>query len=600
MTVAGSNESWTIPIQTCTKVSEIKDLICVKLGIERHEFHFFVKSGPTYKQLSEFEEMRSKVWIRGIKSWSRAKMKYPHPHMIIGAGHQGLRQALSFQKDGITNFTVYDRLGQVGGGAWVYNANPTSKLQTELGVYHLQYDEAYTLPKGISTWPSRQELLTHFHNTAEEYGLLPHVQLSTDVTKVETVKDKDLNKYDPKSCYYNCVVRSTLDEDAEDVIVKYSTVAMYPGALVSPKRKDYKGEEVFDGQIGYGMFNEFDYTKTKGEKAAVLGMGAFGIENVRTCLEHGCTKVELVARRKNLAMPRVISWWCNQSLYPPPGAMLMECMTPAYELTGDDHWSFYSVVSNKERTLVTIRQKSRFGIGDVYFLARYYEKVEVHVDEVKRFQPDALLLEGGDKLEVEHVVKVLGFHADETADKVMKVKEMVGIFPDSDHRRMIMGEPPGVDAGKFGGTSASPGYIQNAYTWSHFVNFPKDTGPVIDSGMLPRNKPNKDTGAPAYVFSVRDFSSISMVIPACCPGLGEAIQNFGVFNRERQIEAHPPEAFLKECEEDWYSYCRMFKAAGDDRPFPPYPYTIEKIRDMLERNDREGLEEQIKQQARAS
>ena len=41
-------------------------------------------------------------------------------------------------KDGMQDFVIYDKLGRIGGAAWVTNANPTSKLQTELGVYHLQ------------------------------------------------------------------------------------------------------------------------------------------------------------------------------------------------------------------------------------------------------------------------------------------------------------------------------------------------------------------------------------------------------------------------------------------------------------------------------
>lgn len=39
------------------------------------------------------------------------------------------------------NFVVYDRKAKVGGTSWWDQANTTSKLQTELGTYHLQYDE---------------------------------------------------------------------------------------------------------------------------------------------------------------------------------------------------------------------------------------------------------------------------------------------------------------------------------------------------------------------------------------------------------------------------------------------------------------------------
>lgn len=75
----------------------------------------------------------------------------------------GLRQALSYLREGITSFSVIDRLGKVGGVAWVENANRTSKLQTELGAYHLQYGQDYKLPRSsMKTWPTRDELLVHF------------------------------------------------------------------------------------------------------------------------------------------------------------------------------------------------------------------------------------------------------------------------------------------------------------------------------------------------------------------------------------------------------------------------------------------------------
>lgn len=88
--------------------------------------------------------------------------------------------------------------------------------------------------------------------------------------------------------------------------------------------------------------------EVRGQIPAIMGMGAFGVENVRTCLEHGASKVWLICRRKNLAMPRMLSWFINQSLYAPPGAMCLDAMKPMYSLIPDDPWNFYCVVANKE------------------------------------------------------------------------------------------------------------------------------------------------------------------------------------------------------------------------------------------------------------
>ena len=62
-------------------------------------------------------------------------------------------------EDGIQDFVIYDKLGRIGGAAWVINANPTSKLQTELGVYHLQYDPECLVPKALRGLPRNKLIL---------------------------------------------------------------------------------------------------------------------------------------------------------------------------------------------------------------------------------------------------------------------------------------------------------------------------------------------------------------------------------------------------------------------------------------------------------
>ena len=51
-------------------------------------------------------------------------------------------------------------------------------------------------------------------------------------------------------------------------------------------------------------------------QVAIVGFGAFAVENIRTCCEHRAEKIFLVCRRKNLCMPRMVSWWINSSVFP--------------------------------------------------------------------------------------------------------------------------------------------------------------------------------------------------------------------------------------------------------------------------------------------
>jgi len=611
-------------------------MIAQRLGIDEDVLSFVVKQSSSHRKLNDCEEIRS-CTVTGIDSWIRKKAKHPHPILIIGAGHMGLRQALSFLKEGVGDFVVVDRIDRVGGVAWVKNANPTSKLQTELGSYHLQYDLSYAVPRAaMKTWPTRDDLLEHFQQVSLDFGIMPHILLNTDVTDMSVVMtDKDKPIYALDRQFMNVVQTSTIlvEDDNKDEQVQeqqqsqqeeqvhsgsdiigapgswnppsnftehqYSAIACYPGALTAPLRVNYPGEDVFEGSIGYGMFEEFDYNKVEGKVPAIMGMGAFGVENVRTCLEHGARQVWLICRRKNISMPRVISWFCNQSLYPPPGAMVLNAMKLMYDCIPDDPWSFYSIIANADRTTATIRQKARFGIGDVYFLAQYYGKVELVVDGIKRLAPSELVMDSGERLYADHLIKVLGFRPDESVDKLMGTREMAGFFVNGDWRRWVFSESPGVDAGRFGGTSLSPGLIQTVEFFTWFVNYPRDVVPLVNSGMLPTKKPDKDKGIPAYIWDTRQSSGISMLLSSgIVPGLAELGAVYGPLARAKMLEAHPMEQFIDECAAEWYKYCEMFREPGDDRPFPKYPYTHEFIKELCERNDREGEAEIRRQQER--
>mmetsp|Transcript_3741 Transcript_3741/g.11849 ORF Transcript_3741/g.11849 Transcript_3741/m.11849 type:complete len:627 (-) Transcript_3741:107-1987(-) len=596
--IYGSDETLTLPLQVTTKVVEVRHMLAGKLACDWESFTFIQQGvGGKARTLRDNEEIRTNTLVKGAKSFTRERMRWPHLHAIIGAGHAGLRQALSYQKEGHQNYVCFDRHDIVGGTAWVDNANPTSKLQTELAVYHLQYDPAYPWPRGMKTQPSRLELLEHFAQVCEEYGITPHLSLGSDVQSMDVVKDPG----DPSGfmqTYHLSVAKADgSTPPGEEAILEVSSVACFPGGLINPKRVEYKGEEIFEGQMGYGMFNEFDYSRVKGEGVAIIGFGAFATENVRTCVEHSAKMITIVCRRKNMAMPRIVSWMTNQSFYPVPGKMCMEMMECMYELAGDDPWGYYAVVTTEKRITVTLRQASRFGIGDVFFLARYFGKCDVLVGTVKRLKRDGVQLETGETFDCQHIIKVLGFVGDFTVDKTMGIKKMEGFHVNSDFRRLIWAENPGIDAGKFGGTSFSPAAIATSEMQSWFLNYIGDSFMVIGVGMLPTKKQDPDAERPTYIWEPRNGSTISMLY-ANCPSIGELSLPYQQFNRDRQLEMHPVEQFIDECAEEWYNYAKMMKEEGCEKEVPPYPYTYAYVHEMCERQDKEGKEDQDRQNAR--
>merc|ERR550534_1458206 len=197
---------------------------------------------------------------------------------------------------------------------------------------------------------------------------------------------------------------------------------MYPGNLTIPRRFSYKGEEDFGRPAAYAICNDFEYNEVTGQEIAIVGHGAFAVENLRTCLEYSAKKVYMICRRKNLACPRITSWFVNQSASAISGRLYMLSSEPAYKLTGFDPWSYYAVNTNERRTNVNLVQKARFGIGDVYFIAIAMGMCEVLTDDVKRLSDGVVHLVSGRKLEVGALLKLLGFNGNFDVDRLLQIK----------------------------------------------------------------------------------------------------------------------------------------------------------------------------------
>jgi len=594
LTIYGSDESMTLPCVTSTKVIEVKEMLAGKLGVDPTTISFVTRQGCANRKQYDHEEIRRNVTVVGIKSFTRQKERYVHPMVIIGAGHIGLRHGLWFLKYKMENFVIIDRRNQVGGTSWIAQANKTSKLQTELGTYHLQYDEENPVPTNMPTWPSRDQLLEHFHEVCEQYGLMPYIKLNTNVKRLDITGTDSFTgtiAFHLESTDGNYRGVDPPEPTGRGIEAIQGTAAFYyPGNLTIPKRVDYKGEDEFGGPIAYALHNEFDYTATTGANVVVCGHGAFGVENVRTCCEFDARKIFLLCRRKNLACPRMVSWLANQSALPVSAAMFLRGLSVAYgilEGPGWDPWGFHSVSANEARTQATIVQKSRFGIGDVYFLAVYMGKCEVVVDDVKRISAGVVHLQSGRKLEASVILKVFGFNGDWEVDKLLQVKSMYGYWPDKDNRRYIASEGPGVSASNFGGTSLSPGAIAWVEQATHFMDFPRDWTKIVQSGMLPVHKAEPEIDRPAYVIEARTSTAIGMIVPGFCPEIAERGSTvYAWLKRTRQLECHPLKAFLAEAEAEWHEYGKAWKRLDPSlKDPPPYPYTVEMVQAWVDETD---------------
>jgi len=588
--VYGTDETMSLPVYTNTKVFEVKGMLAYKLGVDPENLAFTYKQGSHYRTNADHEEIARQVMVHGIRAFRRERAQWPFPHAVIGAGHIGLKIAMTWIQDKFYNFVVFDRRPEVGGTSWWCQANATSRLQTEVGVYHLQFHENNGWPADgiVNPWPSRGQLLQHFKDVSEEFGILPFCRMNTNVARTNILGKE----------YWTQQYELSLEKDGEESTFQCSSISFFPGNLTNPKRVVYKGEELFDGDVVYGISSSFDYSKCTGKTVSIVGSGAFSVENVRTCVEFAAQKIHMICRRKTLAMPRIVSWLINQSEQFISAALTMEAMSPMYDLIGVDQWQYYCVYSNESRTNVNLRQKSRFGIGDVYYLAMYFGMCEHHVDDIKRMSHHKIHLVSGRNIDdVEFMLKLLGFNGEFENDRLLKLKELYGWWVNKDFRRYIVAEPLGVDANNFGGTSFSPGAISWAEQQVHLLYYPKDWFPLMDGSQMPTHVADESIDRPAYVVEARHGALTGITLGSVVPGIGERGAVTGPLARERMWQIHPLDKFLEAATKEWDHWVRILKEQGYDKPAPPYPYTEELVRTYLHK-EQESYREMEAQMAR--
>jgi len=590
-----------MPIMSTSCVQDLRNALGETLELENpFQLEIYKKSGPSIKKLKQSDTCQGNLIIKGIKTFQKSKQGYKHPHIVIGAGSFALRQCCEFWRQSIDNYVLFERKPGLGGDAWYLLANQTSKLQSEGPHYQLMWfpeEREEWLRHDYGYWPSKNKILAHYNETTKRYGIFPHINLNTEV--VDTVFYEDEFDFDGKS--YGFKVKKT-DGSATGVsTVKGSTLHFFPGCLCVPHRKVWPGEDVFGGQIGYGFSNEFDYRKILDQYVVMIGMGAFAAENCRTVMEFGGQKVFIIARHFNLLLPRCISWYCNQSQDPPPAAFILDSFEPMYSILGWDPWKFFSVTANSERTVATIKQYTRWGIGDATFLAIYWNRAEIVQGTVKRFKERAAVLDNGRIIEnLDHVIKVIGFDGDFNVDRINHATSYRGYFPEGDHRRWVQSGGSAIDASRFAATGLSPGAASVSWNSLFLFQHPKIAKALVQDPRMSVGTANVELGSPGYHYAPREEVTIGIMLSSCAQAIQENEMAVGTWKKRSMWFLAPPEKFIEECQYDWYQYCEVCRARGDLRPFPDYPYDAEYLRGLTKKEEEFGAQAAAKYQAYAA
>jgi cation diffusion facilitator CzcD-associated flavoprotein CzcO len=180
-------------------------------------------------------------------------MTAPRHHRvgIVGAGIAGIGMSKRLLDAGITDFTIWERNGSVG-GTWFEHTYPgcACDIPTHLYSYGFQRN-----PNWTRLFPRQEEILDYVRDTAQRFGITEKI-------------------------YFDCeMFKSTWDERTSRWRVKTSegvftcdVLVSAIGATAEPDEPDIPGLEDFKGHRFHSARWDHDHDLT-GERVAVIGTG---------------------------------------------------------------------------------------------------------------------------------------------------------------------------------------------------------------------------------------------------------------------------------------------------------------------------------------
>ena len=179
--------------------------------------------------------------------------------IIVGTGFAGLGMGIQMKKDGINNFIILEKAGDLG-GTWRDNHYPGCACDVPSHLYSFSFEQN---PKWSETYSPQPEIWAYLRDCAKKYDLMEHIRFNKEVTKAQ-YQDRD-GRWQVTTA------------DGQVFVTRNLISAM--GGLSRPAYPNLKGLDSFKGEMFHSQNWNHDYD-FKGKKVAVIGTGASAIQFV--------------------------------------------------------------------------------------------------------------------------------------------------------------------------------------------------------------------------------------------------------------------------------------------------------------------------------
>lgn len=461
----------------------------------------------------------------------------PPMTLIIGAGLDGVLCAAAFARNGVP-YEIYEK-GRTVAGVWVTMANKTSKVQTGKLTYTLDLSDPAPGVERESNYAPADEVCTRIAEFTLRFGIDRHIYTGREVLAVSHEDNPEQHVVTWRDVSTGVVSQST-----------FGAVIFAAGALRAPTLAPVlKGAATYRGFDSYGVAADMAPSEMANRDVVVCGHGAYGVENVRTGLEHGAKSITVVCRHRHSVLPR--------------------CAVYLLDAGRDfDAWKEIATmldISKLSHAYTTDRRK-RPAVSDQYYVAMRYGRAAIVHGAVSGFETSP---EGRPVVVVDDTLRIpadvtllcYGFAKETTrVNEIMGVKELTGIWINGRRTAAIL--KADLDVRR----EATPLSASNipfatflANTVAHFLKRPaRDFEKILP--RLPKADKTQDTTS--FDFFASMFLGLigSSDLKPQLDKVTRLVQHSSV----RDVQPWKP--FVQDCAADWRRYCAICK--GDDKALP--------------------------------
>jgi cation diffusion facilitator CzcD-associated flavoprotein CzcO len=177
---------------------------------------------------------------------------------VVGSGFGGLGMAIRLKRDGVDDFVVLERAGDVG-GTWRDNRYPGCACDVQSHLYEFSFAPN---PDWSRRFAPQPEIQAYLRRTAETSGVLPHVRFDCEV----------------RGARWDAAARRWRIETAHGPLAA-SVLVVAAGALSDPVIPALPGLDGFAGPAFHSARWDHGVDLT-GRRVAVIGTGASAVQFV--------------------------------------------------------------------------------------------------------------------------------------------------------------------------------------------------------------------------------------------------------------------------------------------------------------------------------